>query len=189
VKQYDTLDDLLRHAGQSCGSLSQLVLESGQMQATDHPVSHEAARLVGIGHGLTNALRTSIPVISTTGKLIVPADLCVKYGVRSPRYLLSALGMGDEQCVRALQSAVQDIATAAREHLAAARGLRSEILLEISGTKAVSVLLPALASDAFLNRLEQKQYMLTDKDLRNVGSMEHAMCKVRMIAAYYQKSY
>jgi phytoene/squalene synthetase len=189
VKQYDTLDDLIRHAGQSCGSLSQLVLESGQIQATDHPVSHEAARLVGIGHGLTNALRTSIPVISTTGKLIVPADLCVKYGVRSPRYLLSALGMGDEQCVRALQSAVQDIATAAREHLAAARALRSEILLEPSGTKAVSVLLPALASDAFLNRLEQKQYMLTDKDLRNVGSMEHAMCKVRMIAAYYQKSY
>jgi phytoene/squalene synthetase len=189
VKQYDTLDDLIRHAGQSCGSLSQLVLESGQMHASDHPVSHEAARLVGIGHGLTNALRTSIPVISTTGKLIVPADLCVKYGVRSPRYLLSALGMGDEHCVRALQNAVQDIATAAREHLAAARGLRTEMLLEPSGTKAVSVLLPALASDAFLNRLEKKNYQLTDRNLRNVGQLEHAMCKARMIAAYYQKSF
>jgi hypothetical protein len=144
---------------------------------------------VGIGHGLTNALRTSIPVISTTGKLIVPADLCVKYGVRSPRYLLSALGMGDEHCVRALQSAVQDIATTAREHLAAARALRPEILLEPSGTKAVSVLLPALASDAFLNRLDEKEYKLTDRNLRNVGSLEHAMCKVRMVAAYYQKSY
>jgi phytoene/squalene synthetase len=41
VKQYDTLDDLIRHTGQSCGSLSQLVLESGQIQATDHSVSHE----------------------------------------------------------------------------------------------------------------------------------------------------
>jgi phytoene/squalene synthetase len=189
VKQYDTLQDLIKHAGQSCGSLSQLVLESGEILATDHPVSHEAARLVGIGHGLTNALRTSIPVISTTGKLIVPADLCVKYGVRSPRYLLSALGMGDEHCIRALQSAVQDIATAAREHLSAARGLRSEILLEPSGTKAASVLLPALASDAFLNRLEESHYKLTDRNLRNVGRLEHAVCAGRMIAAYYQKSY
>jgi phytoene/squalene synthetase len=189
LKQYDTLDDLIQHAGQSCGSVSQLVLESGQIHATDHPVSHEAARLMGIGHGLTNALRTSIPVVSTTGKLIVPADLCVKYGVRSPRFLLSALGMGDDQCVRALQSAVQDIATAAREHLTAARALRSEILLEPSGTKTVSVLLPALASDEFLNRLEQKKFMLTDRNLRNVGRMDHAMCSVRMIAAYYRKSY
>jgi phytoene/squalene synthetase len=189
VKQYDTLQDLILHAGQSCGSLSQLVLESGQILATDHPDSHEAARLVGIGHGLTNALRTSIPVISTTGKLIVPADLCVKYGVKSPRYLLSALGMGDELCVRALQSAVQDIATAAREHLAAARDLRTKILLEPSGTKAVSVLLPALASDAFLKRLEEHDYQLTDRNLRNVGRLEHAFCAGRMITAYYQKSF
>jgi hypothetical protein len=35
--------------------------------------------------------------------------------------------MVDKHCVRALQSAVQDIATAAREHLSAARGLRTEI--------------------------------------------------------------
>jgi phytoene/squalene synthetase len=189
VKQYDTLQDLVKHAGQSCGSLSQLVLESGQICKTDHPVSHEAARLLGIGHGLTNALRTSIPVISTTGKLVVPADLCVKYGVRSPRYLLSALGMGDQVCVQALQSAVEDIATTAREHLTAARDLRAEILLEPQGKKAVSVLLPGLASDSFLNRLEKSQYQLTDRNLRNVGRLEHAVCAGRMIAAYYQQTY
>lgn len=169
VKQYDTLDELVRHAGQSCGSLAQLVLESGNMQATDHPVSHQAARLVGICHGLTNALRTSIPVISTTGKLIVPADLCTKYGVKSPRYLLSALGMGDEKCVRALQSAVEDISNTARRHLQEARDLRPAVLQEPNGKRAVSVLLPGLASETFLNRLEESHYQLTDRNLRQVS--------------------
>ena len=69
--QYSTLQQLEDHAALSCGSLSQLVLESGNMTEERNPQAHQAARLVGIGHGLTNALRTSIPVISATGKLIV----------------------------------------------------------------------------------------------------------------------
>lgn len=189
VKQYETLAELVKHAGQSCGSLSQLVLESGNIMSTDHPASHEAARLVGICHGLTNALRTSIPVISTTGKLIVPAELCVKYGVKSPRYLLSALGMGDDVCVRALQNAVEDIANEARQHLQAARDLRPDILAEPQGAKAVSVLLPALASETFLNRLQEFNHQLTDRNLRNVGRLEHAVCAGRMVVAHYRKTY
>ena len=117
VTQYETLNDLIRHAEQSCGHLNRLVLQSGNVDAMQNSQAYEAARLVGIAHGITNALRTSIPVISTTGKLIVPAELTAKHGVKSPRYLLSALAQGDAQCVQALQLAVQDIAEAAREYL------------------------------------------------------------------------
>eukprot|EP00977_Amphora_coffeiformis_P003889 scaffold771_cov170-Amphora_coffeaeformis.AAC.2 len=189
VKQYNTLDDLIHHAEQSCGHLNRLVLQSGLVDETNNPQAYEAARLVGICHGITNALRTSIPIISTTGKLIVPAELTQKYGVKSPRYLLSALGQGDETCVRALQSAVQDIADAARSHLEQARALRSSILSEPGHTRSLPVLLPGLASEMFLNRLKDKKYELTNRELRNVGWVEHGLCAARMYLAFYQKTY
>lgn len=190
VKQYDTLRDLVRHAELSCGNLLQLVLESGDITAEHNPVSHEAARCVGVCHGLTNALRTSIPVISTTGKLIIPTELTLKYNIKSPRYLLSALGQGDdEECVAALQHAVQDIVNEGRKYLHMARELRSDVLQEPGGIKAVAVLLPGLASEAFLNRLEAYHFQLTNRDLRNVGTAEQFAITAGMIAAYYRKVY
>ena len=189
IKQYATLDELVEHAEESCGSLSELVLLSGNILPESSPVSHVAARKVGICHGLTNALRTSIPVMSTTGRLIVPADLTEKYGVKSPRYLLSALGQGDVKCVQALQHTVEHIVKRARDSLEEARSMRESILSEPGGTKAVAVLLPGLASETFLNRLEKHNYQLTDRGLRNVGRLEHALCASRMIASYLRKAY
>ena len=186
LKQYPTLDSLIEHVVLSCGSLSELVLESGDVTS---PKADEAAKLVGVAHGLTNALRTSIPVISTTGKLVVPQDLCEKYGVKSPRYLLSALGLGDAECRAAFHNAIRDIANVARSNLAQARSLRNELLKEPDGEKAVAVLIPGLASETFLDRLENAGYDLTDRDLRNVGMVEHAMCASRMITAYCLKTY
>lgn len=186
LKQYPTLDSLIEHVLLSCGSLSKLVLQSGDVKSQ---VAYEAAKHVGIAHGLTNALRTSIPVISSTGKLVVPQDLCVKYGVKSPRYLLSALGLGDAECRAAFHNAVQDIANEARFHLEQARSLRDDILKEKDGEKAVAAFIPGLASEAFLDRLDEAGYDLTDRDLRHVGFVEHSMCATRMITAYYQKQY
>ena len=189
VKQYDTLDDLVRHAEQSCGHLNRLVLQSGFVDEVNNPRAYEAARLVGICHGITNALRTSIPIISTTGKLIVPAELTQKYGVKSPRYLLSALGQGDETCVRALQLAVQDIADAAQSYLDQARSLRSGILSEPGHARTLPVLLPGLATEMFLHRLKDKNYELTNRELRNVGWMEQGLSAGRMYLASYRKTY
>jgi len=192
LKQYPTLKHLEQHALLSCGSLFQLVLESGGMTehgAAKNPVAHQAAKLVGIGHGLANALRTSIPIMSTTGKLIIPEDLCIKHGVKSPRYLLSALGQGDTDAKKELALAVRDIATTAQQHFNRARTLRDAILMEEHGEQAAPVLLPALASETFLNRLEKSGYDLTDRDLRNVGFWEHWHCALRMMWAYTQKMY
>ncbi len=127
VKQYSTVQDLIQHSQQSCGSLLKLVMESADVY--QNPPATEAADLMGVCHGITNALRSSIPIASQTGKIIIPADLCIKYGVRSPRFLLSALGQGDEKCKEALDYAVRDLSTVAREHLTRARCLREDLIL------------------------------------------------------------
>jgi phytoene/squalene synthetase len=204
VKQYETMDDLIRHCQRSCAPLLQLLLDVGGMHASRYPDSHRAALWVGTAHGLSNALRTSIPVVSATGKLIIPADLCVRHGVRSPRYLLSALGQGDATCVTALQRAVQDIVGEARSHLRRARELRERIGREeeeggsgssgaANGSAAAPVvarvLLPGLASETFLNRLEAKAFLLTDRSLRQVGHVEHLMCALGVVRAAYQGRY
>lgn len=195
VKQYATMLDLKVHAEQSCGSLIKLVMESSNnsvISEQQNPCAFEAARLVGTCHGLTNALRTSIPVISITGKLIVPQELTTKYGVKSPRYLLSALGQGDdEKCIMAMQNAIRDIVEEARFCLNEARSLRRAVLNnEPNGNIAVAALLPGIASETFLNRLTSKaNYQLTDRNLRNVSLNEHLLCGGRMVYAYYKQQY
>mmetsp|Transcript_19133 Transcript_19133/g.28329 ORF Transcript_19133/g.28329 Transcript_19133/m.28329 type:complete len:348 (-) Transcript_19133:1005-2048(-) len=186
LKQYDTLQSLKEHARLSCTSLFELVLEAGQAAS---PTALETAKHVGTTHGLTNALRLSIPVMSTTGKLIVPEELTTKYGVKSPRYLLSSLGLGDEVCRAAFHNAIRDIVMEARDNLKKGRDLRQQLLEDESGERALPVFLPALASETFLDRLEEANYDLTDRNLRNVGLLEHGLCAAKMTAAYYRKSY
>jgi len=189
-KQYPTVSSLTDHANMSCGSLFHLILECSNIgQSDEDGVIYKTAQDLGIAHGLANALRTSVPVASATGKIIIPQDLCDKYGIRSPRYLLSALGMGDEECRKHLQSAVKDIAFVARDHLEKARLRRDDILSHPDGETAVSVFLPGLASESFLNRLEIHQYDLTDRNLRSVGFVEHLMCASRIFGATLKKTY
>ena len=196
IKQYSTLQSLEEHALLSCGSLFQFTLLAGSgndnhnILPETHPITFQAAKYIGIGHGLTNALRTSIPVLSTTGKLIVLQDLCDQYQVKSPRYLLSALGQGDKVAHETLAKAIQAIVDRARHNFQQARHLRQDILTKEQCPRALPVFLPALASETFLQRLERANYNLTDRNhLRNVSYTEHAQCAMRMVWAYYQKKY
>lgn len=189
-KQYPTVSSLTDHANLSCGSLFHLILECSNISQSDEDdVIYKTAQDLGIAHGLANALRTSVPVASATGKIIIPQDLCDKYDVKSPRYLLSALGMGDEECRKHLQSAVKDIVFIARDHLEKARLRRDSILSHPDGDTALSVFLPGLVSETFLNRLEVHQYDLTDRNLREVGFVEHMMCASRIFGASFRKTY
>lgn len=191
MKQYPTMSSLEEHVDMSCGSLLQLVLECGGIRdnCPENEVIFEAAREVGIAHGLTNALRTSVPTASATGKVIIPQELCEKHGIKSPRYLLSALGMGDEECRRHLQSAVKDLVGVARQNLKQARKKKDDISNHPLGDMALSAFLPALASETFLDRLESHQFDLTDRSLRNVGRIEHIQCAQRLMLASWNKSF
>jgi len=191
MKQYPTLSSLEKHVDMSCGSLLRLVLECGGIHenCTENEIIFEAAREVGIAHGLTNALRTSVPTASATGKVIIPEELCTKHDIKSPRYLLSALGMGDEECKRHMQDAVQDIVQVARQHLEQARKKNKEISKHPLGNIARSAFLPALASETFLDRLENHHFDLTNRSLRNVGKIEHMQCAQRLLLASWNKTF
>ena len=190
VRQYETIQDLIHHADLSCGSLMKLLLESHNIHPTTHPQAYRAATLVGISHGLGNALRQSVAVLSTAGKLIIPAELTTKYHVKSPRYLLSALGMGDEQCERALQSCVQEIVQQAQQHLNDARALHDEIRKEPNGEMTVRCLLLSTAStELFLHRLQQHQYKLTDRNLRYTSVLDQSIGAMKVLSSYYQAKY
>jgi uncharacterized protein YjbI with pentapeptide repeats len=73
--------------------------------------------------------------------------------------------------------AIRDIANVARANLQEARSLREDLLQEEDGDKAVAVLIPGLASETFLDRLDEAGYDLTDANLRNVGFVEHVFKK------------
>ena len=191
TQQYDTVKNLKDHVEMSCGSLLYLILECANIERNneENKVIYEAARHIGITHGLSNSLRLSVPKASSTGKVIVPQELCNKYGIKSPRYLLSALGMGDDECKRHLQSAIKHIVEIGRFHLNEARKLRNEIKLNGNGESAISAFLPALASETFLNRLEQHSFDLTDRQLRNVAMWEHINCASKLITQSYRKGF
>jgi phytoene/squalene synthetase len=195
LKQYETLHDMHQQAEISCGSLIHLVLESAHFTNATNPKAHEAARLVGVAHGLTNALRKSIPILSTTGKLVIPAELTEKYDIQSPRYLLSALAMGDEECHAKLQKAVAEICNSANNHLMQARALQNDVLTgeknegNRNGRLATHILLPGIASETFLQRLYEHRYDLTHRQLRHVGVLEHAKCAGRILKSYLQSTY
>jgi phytoene/squalene synthetase len=189
VQQYTTVNDLIQYANQSCGSLAKLLLESGQLYESTNPQAHAAAELAGIGHGLSNALRQSVAILSTAGKLIVPADLTLKYNVRSPRYLLSALSSGDEACEYALQQCVREIVELANDHIERGRALSSDVLSEPNGRIATSCLLSTIPAELFLRRLERFQYKLTDRNLRSSSIIEQLQCATQIITAFLQSKY
>jgi phytoene/squalene synthetase len=190
VRQYETMQDLVHHAEQSCGSLTKLVLQSSNIDEITHPNAYRAATLVGISHGLCNALRQSVAVLSTAGKLIIPAELTTKYHVKSPRYLLSALGMGDERCEQALQLCVQDIVECAQRHLDEARTLRDAIMQEPHGTATIQcLLLSTISTELFLQRLRQYQYKLTDRNLRYTNVLDQSIGAMKILSTYYQSKY
>ncbi len=182
--QFATLDEVKRHATRSCGNLLSLVLFTGDKTPTTHPYSHQAAQCLGQAHGLVQALRTSISVLSNTGRLLLPQDLLQQQGVASPRYLLSALSQGDEVGTAALARVVERMAVEAQLSLQKARQWQTEVREESS-----AVLLPSYALETYLDRLAAKQYRLTDRSLRNVSWMEHAQCSFRMIRGYYYRTY
>jgi phytoene/squalene synthetase len=189
MKQYPTLESLKDHSVMLCGSLIYLVLECMGVKQNEKNIM-KAAEHAAICHGLTNSLRLSIPTVSSTGKVIIPRDLCEKHGIKSPRYLLSALGMGDEKCKQNMQLAVEEISLIARNHLALARNLRDDILSTSPlGNEAVSAFLPLIPSEVFLDRLAAHHHDLTNRSLRSVGFVEHARCSSRLIAASIQKRY
>merc|ERR1712232_698125 len=103
---------------------------------------YETAHDISIATGIASTLRKSI-TLASMGKIVIPVDLCKKYGVQNPRYLLSFLGQGDN-CQEALRNAVHDMVTKSLAHLDNARSRRDTVLQSSDGLTAVKCFLPAI---------------------------------------------
>lgn len=214
LTQYPTMQNLINRCHDSCSGLSSLVLECTGLHITTtnyaHQPAHQAARHFGVTHGIANALRMAIvsassivtsnknikkvegsynPVnTNTAGRIVLPQDLCEKYSLLRPRYVLSALATGDEDCKRKLKLVVKDMVDVARKEMALGEEQINEMgRLSTNDKKArlaKEVFLPVIASTTFLDRLEQRDYDLTDRGLRNASVTERFVCSLTMMRTW-----
>jgi hypothetical protein len=217
LRQYPTVESLVSRCHDSCSGLNSLVLECAGLppsiessnEASEMSLAtHRAGLHFGVTHGISNALRMAIVIASTTttttstsavgsegsynttntaGRIVLPQDLGEKYSLLRPRYVLSALAMGDEDCKAKLKLVVKDMVDIARDELrlgeeemnAAQDVLNSGQQMQYK--RAREAFLPVLAATTFLNRLEERDYDLTDRGLRNVSRGEQMVCSWNLL--------
>ncbi|KAL7463295.1 hypothetical protein ACHAXS_003668 [Conticribra weissflogii] len=214
LRQYPTMQSLIDRCHDSCSGLSSLVLECTGLPINTtnyaHQPAYRAALHFGVTHGIANALRMAIVTASTivtsnasitsaagsyntvntksAGRIVLPQDLCDKYSLSRPRYVLSALAIGDEDCKRKLKLVVKDMVGIARKEMALGKQ-QMDVMGKLSANDdkkrlAKEVFLPVIASTTFLDRLEQSDYDLTDRGLRNASPVERLVCSLTMMRAW-----
>jgi NADH dehydrogenase [ubiquinone] 1 alpha subcomplex assembly factor 6 len=124
------------------GSSAQLVLLALETLGAATPEARDAAHHVGIAYALTGLLR-AMPVHAPAGRLLLPEDITTTAGLDQRDYAAS-------RGTPPVRQAVAAIVATAREHLAAAHGLRRRV-----PAAALPALLPARIADSALRRLER----------------------------------
>jgi NADH dehydrogenase [ubiquinone] 1 alpha subcomplex assembly factor 6 len=118
--------------------------------------AREPSRHIGIAWALTGLLR-AVPVHASRRRSFLPRDLVERAG-------LDLEGVFNGRPDEGLRVVARQIATRAREHLQAARGLRRKV-----PRGAVPALLPAVLADRYLARLERTGFSLFDGGLQRPG--------------------
>jgi phytoene synthase len=125
------------YAAATNASLVELALA---VLGADQPTARDAARHVGIAHGLAGLL-IAVPFRAAYGRIDLPSDLLAQAGVHTAAVKEAAGDAG-------LAAVVRAVAARATEHLDAARALRRDV-----PRAALPALLPALIAARRLARL------------------------------------
>lgn len=132
---------------------STLVWLGLEILAATGEAAEEAGRHVGIAWALTGLLRAA-PFHARARRQYLPADLMAKEGA-------SGGGLFALRSDPALSRVAAGIAQTARDHLDAARALRSEV-----PRQALPALLPAVLADAYLKRMARSGHDIFGKPAR-----------------------
>ena len=140
-----SMDALEAYAEATSSSLFQLaaqILDKGEAEANAAIASH-----AGIGYAITGLLR-ALPWHLARGQIYIPAEILAANGVERDQLFA---GPASEQ----LTAALADMRTLARQHI---RSMEAKI----SGhrLKVASVFLPASLCEAYLQRMERRDYDL-----------------------------
>lgn len=139
---FRTQEELETYSESSVSTLLYILMESNGVRSVqaDHAASH-----VGRAIGIVTALR-AVPFYAQRGKMLLPLDLCAKYNVVQQNVLHGQVEEG-------LRDLSLHLGTAANNHLATAR----TFLKDLPGPARL-VLLPAIACDAYLQRLQTHNF-------------------------------
>lgn len=170
---FDTVQDMVDFYSQTTTSLLLLHLEScgvsllnkeGNIDA-DTEKMKEVVNCISIGLGLINAVR-SINI----GQVGIPNDLIEKHNINTndindPRSIISN---SSEQGKVAIQKAVEEMASTAKEYLYHAR-LHQGV---IPSGDAKNSLLSVVSAVRYLERLESVKYDIFDESLRDLENVQ-----------------
>lgn len=143
VRQPSSLEDLLKYAERTAGSLLLLGLECGGCASND--AAERAAAHAGTALGLATLLRGTA-AHAAQGCTYLPADVTARHRVSLSQTLRGAPSV--ELC-----DAVAEVADEAVAHLLAARSMRSDV-----PPSARALLLPATVADHILSQLQRHGY-------------------------------
>ncbi|XP_068154683.1 NADH dehydrogenase (ubiquinone) complex I, assembly factor 6 homolog [Drosophila tropicalis] len=143
---FESLKELEDYADQTFSALLHLIVEASGVR--DMQVDHAASHL-GKAQGIATLLR-AIPLAGRQQQICVPLEVLVRHGVSQERILRSASDdKGVEECIF-------EVASAANTHLKLARQLQPQV-----PRVARKIFLTAVATDGYLERLRQANFLLT----------------------------
>ena len=152
---FPSLDDLEKHARDTVGTLVALQMEAC---GVEKDAVNEIAPALGIGVGVTSALRRSLGLLSEYGISYLPEDVCRRHGI-DPGNFFDGSDKREE-----LKGIVGEIAGVARSYLedASSAGKHSAM--------SKAFVLQGLASELYLDGLRKNRYdLLTAGDVPPVG--------------------
>jgi len=155
VEQHPAVQDLVRYAEDTAGSLCHLHVEGAGVHG--HTDAAEAARLVGVAVGIVTAVR-SAPQRAQKGEISVPADLAAYHG-------LTTRGLLEDPSTTV--PALADLGNLARRHLEAARELSVP-------TECAPCLLGAVAAERYLDQLEASGWDAAHPSLQGVEGVDQS---------------
>ncbi|KAH8361219.1 hypothetical protein KR200_003798 [Drosophila serrata] len=147
-KAFESVRELEEYAEQTFSSLLLLLVEISGVR--DLQVDHAASHL-GKALGIATLLR-AIPHAGRQQAVCVPLEVLVRHGVSQERVIR---GRSDDKGV---EECIFEVASAANTHLKLARKLHDQVPRPVR-----KIFLPAVATDAYLERLRRANFQLTHK--------------------------
>ena len=179
VSQFNTIQELSTYSERTISSLYYLQLEATGVreESSDIVASH-----IGIGVGLTNALRSLLPRAGIHGEIALPRDVVIHHLVniqllKHPPPELQDLDSPTNAAAReGIRNAVKEVAQVAQGHFRQARQGQIQVPKQARG-----VLLPAVPAMDYLNLLEKVEYDIFHPDLNSEDSFQGNWAKLRGI--------
>jgi len=187
VTQLEDMNELVKYSEDSVSSFLYLSLECCGVRNPDADV---IASHIGMGIGITTAIRSIVPKIALTGEMAIPMDVCEKYSI-STKFLRNLVQTYDPQDPKAsqgdeklLKEAVKELSHLSLSHLSYARSRQHMVPKE-----GRQCLLPAVGALHYLSTLEQSHFNILHPDLLSRDSLQGRIDMLKVMLKLLRAKY